>query len=432
MVFMPDRFDRVTARFLTARYALALLVVAVLSVAAQVAVQATLRRQEHDAGIINLAGRQRMLSQRLSKAALAWRWATEGDVRAGYRIEMTQVLEEWRSAHARLSHGLGEDGMGADNSPAVAMAFAELEPVFTGMVAAAQAVERDAGAVAALLVGEPQFLRRMEAIVRLYQDEAAARVRRLQTLELVLCGVLLLVLACEALWVFRPAVHRLRVAIADRERLRDQEQANRELSVAAEVARGIGQDLHDGVGQTLTALSFQAKAAERALAGSPVQARLVELHAGVSEAIAQVRAAARRLCPVDIQVAGLDAALRELAVATSRVSGAECTVSGELPETPPGAEDLFRIVQESITNALRHGRATSIAVRLAQDGNQGCLEIADNGEGGPGGAEGVGLRSMRHRIQRLRGTLEAGPQSSGGWLVRCRFPLDGNSGMMSA
>lgn len=393
-----DELDGSAARDFTRRYALALGLVALLSIAAQIAVQVALHRARSDAAVVNLAGRQRMLSQRLTMTALA----TERD--PAFIATVASVLGEWTDAHQRLSRGDDLANAGRDNSPAVRQAFAKLEAPFAVMSRAAH----EPLDPAALLRAQEDFLPGMERIVALYRSEAEARVSSLITLELSLCGLLMLVLVLEALVVFRPAVTRLRQAIHERERLREQEFANRELQIAADTARGIGQDLHDGLGQTLTALSFQAQAAKQ-----PV------LVAGLAEAVAQCRAQARRLAPVAIQAAGLEAALRELTDSTARAAGVVCNLEWTAPGPPAaGGADLFHICQEAITNALRHGRARTISVRIGPR----SLAIIDDGLGGTKGADGVGLQSMRARAKRLGSELECGPQPGGGWAVRIVLP----------
>ena len=395
---MDDELDRSAARDFTRRYVLALGLVAMLSIAAQIAVQVALHRARSDATVINLAGRQRMLSQRLTMAALA----VEHDT--GFRSTVATVLAEWTTAHLRLSQGTDLANAGIANSPAVHAAFADLSASFATMSRAAQGPIDSA----ALMTAQQQFLPGMERIVGLYSAEAEARVGRLIAMELSLCGVLLVVLVLEVILVFRPAVARLRRAIHERERLREQESANRDLQVAADTARRIGLDLHDGLGQTLTALSFQAQAAARP-----------ELVAGLSDAIAQCRAQARRLAPVDIQAAGLETALRELTDSTARAAGVACTLEWTQPGPPASAgPDLFRICQEAITNALCHGHATVITVRIGMR----TLAVIDNGTGGPVGADGVGTQSMRSRARQLGGELERGPQPAGGWAVRLVLP----------
>lgn len=413
-----DELDRGAAQDFTRRYTLALGLVALLTIAAQTLVQAALHSARSDAEVVNLAGRQRMLSQRLTMSALAWRDA-EGEESSRHLANLRNVLAEWTDAHQRLSQGSDLSNAGSGNSPAVARSFQAIAEPFAVMSAAAAALPAEPSAVDRLLLAQDGFLAGMERIVTTYRDEASARVARLVALELGLCALLLVVLVLEALLVFRPAVGRLRQAIADRERLREQEMRNRELEVAADTARGIGQDLHDGLGQTLTALSFQAKTVERACRGGSGEDAASALSAGMAEAIAQCRAQARRLAPVAIQVAGLETALRELADSTACAAGVECRLEWTEPGPPTAAcTDIFRICQEAVTNALRHGRARHIIIRAGPR----TLAILDDGQGGPKGADGLGTRSMQVRAARLGSSLECGPRPDGGWAVRVVLP----------
>jgi signal transduction histidine kinase len=399
-----DDLDRSAARDFTWRYALALGVVAALTIAAQVAVQVALHRSQTDAEVINLAGRQRMLSQRLTMAALA------AERVPAHAATVTAVLGEWGAAHERLSAGEDLANAGRRNSHAVRTAFSSIAEPFAAMQRAAQPPID----TAALLHAQEAFLAGMERVVALYRAEAETRVQRLITLELSLCVLLLVVLVAEAFLVFRPAVARLRAAIHERERLREQEFENRELQVAAETARSIGQDLHDGLGQTLTALSFQAKALERT-AGQSAQA----LTAGIGEAIAQCRAQARRLAPLEIQAAGLEAAVRELCHATGVATGITCRLVWQDPGPPPATHgEIFRIIQESLTNAVRHSQARTVEVLIGPR----TLTVRDDGQNPKPIEAGVGMRSMRARSNRLGGDLTCGPLPGGGWAVRLVLP----------
>lgn len=410
--------DFVAARFLTWRYALALGVIALLTLAAQVVVQVALSRQMHDAAVVNLAGRQRMLSQRLIKAALALRTAEPAD-RSRWQEERATALGEWLAAHDRLRHADDLPGAGRQNSTEVARILAAIDPVVLRMAGDARLVEADAQAVHRLLADEVVFLPQMETVVGLYHAEAAERVAWTRRLELGLCVLLLAVLIAEALLVFRPAVQRLRLAISDRERLREREALDREQAVAAQTARDIGQDLHDGLGQVLTGLSFQARALELdSLGAARDQARV--LHTGITASIAQVRALARRLAPVDVQVVGLEGALQELAEATARAAGITCTLEWEPGLTLPSmmGEDLYRIAQEALTNTLRHGHARHATLRLSHSDGRIVFTISDDGAAPTiPQREGVGTRAMRARATRLGATCTIGPRPEGGWQV---------------
>lgn len=200
------------------RYIAALAAVALLSITGQLLVQANLTAQESDSAVINLAGRQRMLSQRIVKIALI---AVQPSIETGpvkpWRERLAGLMREWRAAHQGLRFGDRARGLPGENSAAVRAAFAELEVSYQGMnQVVAELLEpsgRDPDDIAGLLDYEDDFLRGMERIVSLYERESAARVRSLQRVELGLLALVLLTLLLEGLLVFRPAERRIREAL---------------------------------------------------------------------------------------------------------------------------------------------------------------------------------------------------------------------------
>ena len=91
--------------------------------------------------------------------------------------------------------------------------------------------------------------------------------------------------------------------------------------------------------------------------------------------------------------------------------------------TPVGAAS-YRIVQEALTNVLRHARATRASVVVHVDADAVSIVVADDGTGsGSGGGAGTGVRGMRERATALGGTLDAGPGEDGGWCVEAWLPL---------
>jgi signal transduction histidine kinase len=411
---VADHFDRAVARGLTARYALALTIVAVLTIVGQVVVQIALHQTRSDAEVVNLAGRQRMLSQAIAKSALAWR---QGD--AGRIDDLRARCAAWTGAHHRLSRS-SEPGMGIHNSPDVAHRLAALDGHVAAIAAAVEALPGDPTAVDRIQAAEGPFLAGMEGIVVAYQGEAQARVAALERLELAICVLLLLILGLEVLFVFRPAVARLRLAIADRERLRSGETAQAVLNAEAAIVRRIGQDLHDGLGQSLTALSLHASALRRDLAGSghgPQAEVIAQLAARI---VVEAREAARGLAPVGIH-ADLSSAIRELAVASSAAQVA-CEVDWPDGVQPAAtaSEDCYRIVQEAVTNAIRHGGARRIRIRASTEDDAFHLRITDDGVWKPGPA-GMGRSGMAWRAGRHGGTVRAGPLDTGSE-VHVRIP----------
>jgi signal transduction histidine kinase len=415
----------VDARVLLVRGLLSLAAMALLIVAGQAVVEVLLSRQASEAALINRAGRQRMLCERITKATLAARLAPSEAEAAAAEAEAREALLQWCESRQWLQDAVGVTGAGADNSPAAAAALERLEPEAGALARAVGVGAATPMPLAELLGHERAYLAQMDALVALYEREARTRVTRLVLVDGVLCGLLVLALAALAWVVLWPAFRRLRLAVQERARLQEQELRTRELTVASEVARSIGEDLHDGVGQTLTALSLSARALAQSLDAHPARTRADAIASSASAAITQVRAAANRLSPPDVAAIGLPAALERLAEDMRLTTGVACHADCRVgPEH--GGEDLYRITQEAIANAVRHGGARHIDIRLTGRGPHGLLVITDDGLGAEAAApaqEGLGLRSMRHRAARLGGSLLVGPREGGGWRVSCSFPL---------
>ncbi|HWZ89999.1 MAG TPA: type IV pili methyl-accepting chemotaxis transducer N-terminal domain-containing protein [Polyangiaceae bacterium] len=220
LVVMLDQAES-PGRSLTIRYILALTSVALLSIGGQVLVQLSLARQHSDAHLVNIAGRQRMLSQKLTKSALALLVAEDTVAPSARLNELRTTLELWERSHLGLQLGDAALELPGQNSHTVAVMFAGLEAPHQKMAAAVRATlanpseaqERDSARV--LLDSEPAFLKGMDAIVFQYDAEANARVTQLKHVELALMLLTLLILAVEGLFVFRPAVTQLRRVIED-------------------------------------------------------------------------------------------------------------------------------------------------------------------------------------------------------------------------
>ncbi|HVU34091.1 MAG TPA: PAS domain-containing protein [Opitutaceae bacterium] len=191
----------------------------------------------------------------------------------------------------------------------------------------------------------------------------------------------------------------------------------------------IGSDLHDGLGQYLTGISclsaaLRDKLSAHARSEAEEAATISTL---VQEAIAQTRALARGLCPVQLETAGLDTALEDLTYQVQRVHGMECRFvsAGPMPACDTiVALHLYRIAQEAINNAVKHSAAKHITVTLdfSQEDKRLCIE--DDGCGfdpevkhGPSS----GLQLMPYRAAMIGGTLNILSQPRAGTKVECRF-----------
>jgi len=193
-----------------------------------------------------------------------------------------------------------------------------------------------------------------------------------------------------------------------------------------EERRRLRRDLHDGLGPTMASLTLMAEAAGNLLSRDPLAAAelLQELKDEAKAATAEIRRVVYELRPPALDELGLVAAIREQADQYRR---AGLLVSIFAPESlPPLAAAVevaaYRIVQESMTNVVRHAGARTCIVRLeVENGLQ--VEITDDGRGLNGGMPGVGLASMRERAAELGGSCVVEAASGGGTLVRARLPM---------
>lgn len=193
-----------------------------------------------------------------------------------------------------------------------------------------------------------------------------------------------------------------------------------------EERRRLRRDLHDGLGPALASVTLMADAAGNLLARDPAAATklLNELKEEAKAATAEIRRVVYQLRPPALDELGLIPALREQAE-QYRQGGLQVSIRapGSMPPLPAAVEvAAYRIVQESVTNVLRHAKAKTCTVWLEVD-DEVRLEIADDGRGMNGARPGVGLTSMRERAEELGGTcvIEAG--SAGGTVVRARLPM---------
>jgi signal transduction histidine kinase len=208
-------------------------------------------------------------------------------------------------------------------------------------------------------------------------------------------------------------------------RERDQEGRRR---VAAERLR-IAQELHDTLAHALVAINVRAGVAVHlADAGGDPHA-LAEIKDLSAEALGDLRATLsllrdeRDAAPTSPAL-GLVAvsALVERAKAAGVDVCADVSLNGTTIPSPIGRAG-FRIVQEAVTNILRHADASSASVRVVSIGDVLEIDVTDDGRGGLAGEEGHGLRGMAERAVALGGEVAAGPRPAGGWHVHARLPL---------
>jgi signal transduction histidine kinase len=213
------------------RYVFALSAVALLSTLGQALVQMTLTRQRSDARVVNFAGRQRMLSQKLSKAALAARNSSDVDEQTRRLSELKTALELWERSHEGLKHGDPQAQLPGENSADVTRLFEAIEPNYRAILSNAHSViegfaqsgrESTAPYINSILINEGVFLEGMDRIVSQYELEAREKVELLKRIEITLLCITLSVLVVEGLLVFRPAVKLISKSIEELELANEQ------------------------------------------------------------------------------------------------------------------------------------------------------------------------------------------------------------------
>jgi signal transduction histidine kinase len=217
------------------------------------------------------------------------------------------------------------------------------------------------------------------------------------------------------------------------DRLEHEREAEARAAVAEERAR-IARELHDVVGHSVSVMTVQASAVRRRL--NPDQEQEREALEIVEQTGREALAEMRRLVgvlrrPEEGPALAPQPSLQHLdrLVAQARESGlpVELRIEGEPTQLPPGVDlTAYRLVQEGLTNAIKHARASKADV-VVRYGNGGVeVTVTDDGPGGgDGGGGGHGLVGMRERVTVYGGELEAGPRPEGGYSLRARLPVQG-------
>jgi|1186.fasta_scaffold70232_1 two-component system NarL family sensor kinase len=201
--------------------------------------------------------------------------------------------------------------------------------------------------------------------------------------------------------------------------------------------RRLARELHDGLGQTLTALTNQLERLQQKLGerdAAELASRLADSVEMARLALNESRELSRLLRPPVLDDLGLEAALSWLARTLEQRAGlrVELTLSGLAERLDPDLETLvFRLVQEALTNVLRHAGADRVQVAVSRAGGLLELRISDGGRGfdpdatlvGGEAATGLGLRGMRDRLELFGGRLEIVSAPGQGTLISAAVPL---------
>jgi len=211
------------------------------------------------------------------------------------------------------------------------------------------------------------------------------------------------------------------------------------MDVQEKERRLLARDLHDELGQLLTSINARAEYLARHAEGDELRAMAEEIVRDTKASFDASHATLMRLRPATLDALGLHAALSELTVQTGELFGMQCSLQaeGEIDDLDDmHAIAIYRLVQEGVTNAYRHGKARSVDIILnnipphAGRGGHVQIEIRDNGKGlhVQGASEGMGLIGMRERVQALGGTFLMTDMPQGGVRIEAILPLDYGQG----
>lgn len=414
---------------------LALAILALLAISGLVFIRHTISTHYDDSRVVNVAGRQRMLSQRLTKLALL----RTVNLSAADTVSFDSLLRTWSQSHIQLRNGTlrMEKTYTVRKSPTLDSMFARIEPAFQAINQGFAGVRQPGAtpaqrqqALALVLQHELSFLQRMNEIVFQFDTESFARVRSLERIEWLLTTATLLTLLLEGFLVFRPVVRYAQHVVRRLDRSErslqatngELEQANQELlranhqlvatqqellqiteekyqlQLAEETIRSaallegqederrrFARELHDGIGQMLTGLKLHAeKLKSTAVLDDKQRSRFADLCELIYDIIQTTRQVSYNLMPSTLSDFGLGASLHLLVEQTSRSVSNQLVYEGprDGQRLPPAVEiGLYRIAQEALNNAIKHADAPQIRIQFQQTPRQVVLSVQDNGKG---------------------------------------------------
>ncbi|HWQ30512.1 MAG TPA: diguanylate cyclase [Negativicutes bacterium] len=214
-----------TARRLKKEYTIALGILVIMLLLSQAAVQYTIHLNISDSRIVNIAGRQRMLSQRINKAVLGLIYCASAEDHAYYTRELDTSLQLWVRSHNGLLNGDKALGLPGDNSPTIKSMFQVIEPHYEAMVAAANDIrsivkenhdyehEELLPYIEVIRRNEEDFLKGMDDIVFQYDKESKQKISNIRVIEIAITIIAFFVIGMEVMFIFIPALRHVRNAI---------------------------------------------------------------------------------------------------------------------------------------------------------------------------------------------------------------------------
>lgn len=470
--------DKTVAKRLTGQYIVALSIVAILTIFGHTLIQISLLDVSDNSHVVNLAGRQRMLSQRLTKLLLLRRYAP-----AKWTVEYQKTFEssfsDWQKTHVGLRDNDLVDGKRyeVNNSELINSMFEEIAPYYEQMEVIFSELSRQKVIAmfdaAELLSHENDFLKTMDKIVYQYDREATQRVAILRAFEFLILFLTLLTLLVEFIFIFKPLANYVKGVIKE---LINSEQnlltANNQLSLAnkrllntqedlhkatqekyenrrkqdqvrsayllegqEEERRRMSREIHDGLGQMLTGIKLSLGRLNTPEMEPKLRKAYEHMKQLTNETIEATRVISFNLMPTALNDFGIASALKIFAHQAQNGNNLKLSVEVSNPEKryPQTIEiNIYRIVQEAINNIIKHAGATAAKVKMEE--NNGLLElsITDNGKGF--NLEKLkltrqslihnGLENMKMRVTLLNGTFRLTTLEGEGTDIFIKLPFE--------
>jgi two-component system sensor histidine kinase UhpB len=219
---------------------------------------------------------------------------------------------------------------------------------------------------------------------------------------------------------------QLQAAMAERRRLEHEL-----LEITDKERRRIGLNLHDDLGQKLTGIALMSKGLQMQLAkrGLEGAAEAARIHALIQETMSQTRELSHDLVTLDLQEKNLASAMERMVTHVKRTFNISCRFQCETTAPalePNSVSQLYKITQEAVTNAIKHGKARNVEIHLANGGDRLVLSIRNDGAPFPSVVSanaGLGLRIMSYRAHLIGASFEVKPGEKEGAVVTCSLPL---------
>ena len=214
-----DNIATTSVRKLKWRYTIALSVIAILIVISQLTMQSLLAAQQYDSNVINIAGRQRMLSQKITKLSYYILTAESEQKASLSRVELDQTKTLWEKSHLGLLNGNESLNLPGDNSQPIKELFTQITPHFKTILNSSNIIISTTDPtqlkkhIKNITLNENEFLTIMNKIVFQYAKEANAKVTSAERIEIILMVATLIILLLEFLFIFTPAAHSLRKSL---------------------------------------------------------------------------------------------------------------------------------------------------------------------------------------------------------------------------